>query len=71
MIAKYLGIKDKAQIDFTYDFYVNDVLAPGIMPQTVQVQENIDSLASSNPKVKSVNAADVVDQSFVKKAQPQ
>jgi NitT/TauT family transport system substrate-binding protein len=68
VITKYLGVKDKTELDFTYDFYVNDVLAPGVMPQTAQVQENIDSL-STNPKVKSLKAADLVDQSFVTKAQ--
>ena len=69
VITKELGIKDKAQLDFTYDFYVKDVLAPGVMPQTDQVQANIDSLSGSNPKVKTVNAAALVDQSFVKNAQ--
>lgn len=69
VITKELGIKDKAQLDFTYDFYVKDVLAPGVMPQTDQVQANIDSLSGSNPKVKTVNAAALVDQTFVKNAQ--
>jgi NitT/TauT family transport system substrate-binding protein len=69
VLTKELGIKDKPQLDFTYDFYVNNVLAPGIMPQADQVQANIDSLVGSNPKVKTVDAAAVVDQSFVKNAQ--
>jgi NitT/TauT family transport system substrate-binding protein len=68
VITKYLGVKDKAELDFTYDFYMNDVLAPGIMPQIAQIQENIDSL-TTNPKVKSLKAADMLDQSFVTKAQ--
>lgn len=69
VITKYLGVKDKAQLDFTYDFYVNGVLAPGVMPQAAQVQANVDSLSSSNPKVKTLDAASMIDQSFVKKAQ--
>jgi NitT/TauT family transport system substrate-binding protein len=69
VITKYLGVKDQAQLDFTYDFYVNDVVAPGVMPDRAQVQANIDSLASSNPKVKDLDAAAMVDQSFVKNAE--
>jgi NitT/TauT family transport system substrate-binding protein len=69
VIGKVLGVKDQAQLDFTYDFYVNDVLAPGIMPEAAQVQANIDSLAPSNPKVKDLDAAAMIDQSFVKKAE--
>jgi NitT/TauT family transport system substrate-binding protein len=69
VITKYLGVKDQAQLDFTYDFYVNDVLAPGVMPEAAQVQANVDSLAPSNPKVKDLNAAAMIDQSFVKNAE--
>jgi NitT/TauT family transport system substrate-binding protein len=69
VITKYLGVKDQAQLNFTYDFYVNDVLAPGVMSDRAQVQANIDSLASSNPKVKDLDAAAMVDQSLVKNAE--
>ena len=69
VITKYLKVQDKAQLDFTYEFYVNGVLAPGVMPETAQVQANIDSLAASNPRVKDLNAAVMVDQSFVKNAE--
>lgn len=65
-ITKYLGVKDKAQLDFTYDFYVKEVLPPGIMPQAAQLQGDIDALVASNPKVKNIKAADMIDQSFIK-----
>ena len=68
-ITKYLGVKDKAQLDFTYDFYVKEVLPPGILPQVAQIQSNIDAMATSNPKVKSLDAAEMIDQSFVKHAE--
>jgi NitT/TauT family transport system substrate-binding protein len=71
--TKYLGVKDKGELDFTYDFYVNEVLAPTPMPQAAEIQSNIEALAPSNPKVKNLNAAAVIDQSFVAtavKAQP-
>ena len=69
VMTKVLGVKDKAQLDFTYDFYVHDVVADGVMPTARQVQANIDSLAPSNPKVKNLDAASMVDQSFMKKAE--
>jgi NitT/TauT family transport system substrate-binding protein len=67
-LTKYLGVKDKAQLDFTYDFYVKEVLPPGIMPQAAQIQGDIDALATSNSKVKNIEAAQMIDQSFVKNA---
>jgi len=69
VLAKVLGVKDKESLAFTYDFYVNDVLAQGVMPEAVQLQANIDSLAPSNPKVKDLDASTMIDQSFVKNAE--
>ncbi|MGB6537101.1 MAG: ABC transporter substrate-binding protein [Xanthobacteraceae bacterium] len=68
-MTKNFGVKDKAQLDFTYDFYIGEVLAGGVMPEVVQIQSNIDALAASNPKVKSLDAAAMIDQRFVKNAQ--
>jgi NitT/TauT family transport system substrate-binding protein len=68
VLGKNLGIKDKAELDFTYDFYANEVLGPGPMPTAEQVQSNIDALATSNAKVKTLNAASMIDQSFIKAA---
>ena len=72
-ISKQLGIKDKGELDFTYDFYINEVLAPEPVPQAEQLQSNIDALSAKNPKVKGLDPANMIDQSFVKnaeKAQP-
>jgi len=68
-ITKNLGVKDKAVLDFTYDFYVNEVLTAGPMPQVAQLQSNIDALSAKNPKVKALDAAAMIDQSFVKTAE--
>lgn len=67
-IAAHLGVKDKAALDFTYDFYMNEVLPDEPMPEAAQIQGDIDALIASNPKVKSLDAAKMLDQSFVKKA---
>lgn len=65
-------MKDKAELDFTYDFYTKEVLAPGPIQQAEEVQArlktNIDAIGVKNPKVKSLNAAQMIDKSFVKKA---
>lgn len=70
-IGKQLGIKDKGELDFTYDFYVNEVLAAEPVPQAAQLQSNIDALAAKNPKVKALDPATMIDQSFVKNAEKQ
>ena len=70
-MSKHLGINNKAELDFTYDFYVNEVLAAEPMPEAAQIESNIEALSASNPKVKSVDAAAMVDQSFVKNAEKQ
>jgi NitT/TauT family transport system substrate-binding protein len=70
-ISKYLGIKDKGELDFTYDFYVKQVLAPQPLPEAAQLKSNINALASSNPKVKGLDPAKMIDQSFVKAAETQ
>lgn len=66
-MAKYLGVTDKAAFDFTYDFYVNEVMAAEPMPEAAQIAGDIDVRAASNPKVKTVNSAEMPDQNFVKK----
>jgi NitT/TauT family transport system substrate-binding protein len=65
-IAKHLGIADKGELDFTYDFYAKDIFSLGAMPEVAQVQSDKDWLAPTNPKVKGVNVAALVDQSFLK-----
>lgn len=67
-ITKYLGVKDKAALDFTYDFYASEVLTAGATPRADEVQANIDAIAAKNPKVKTLDAAAMIDQTFVKNA---
>lgn len=63
-MSKFLGIKDKGELDFSYDFYVKQVLGPGPIPEAAQLQSNIDALAPSNPKVKGLDPNKILDQSF-------
>jgi NitT/TauT family transport system substrate-binding protein len=66
-MTKYFGVKDQGELDFTYDFYIQDVLAPEPIPELGQLESDIKSISASNPKVKSIDAAAMIDQSFVKK----
>lgn len=70
-MGKNLGITDKAALDFTYDFYTNEVVSAGLVPDSTQVQSNLEALSASNPKVKSVDVAAMVDPSFVKASEQQ
>ena len=67
-MSKHLGVNDKAELDFTYDFYVNEVLSAKPIPEVAQIEGDIQALSISNPKVKNVDAAAMIDQSFVKNA---
>jgi len=64
-----LGITDQAELDFTYDFYINEAVPAGPTPTTAQIESNIKALSASNPRVATVDVAAMIDQSFVKNAE--
>ncbi len=70
-LRKYLAVADKAALDVTYNFYVNEVLAEGPMPKASGIDGDIQALAATNPKVKSLDPASMLDQSFVRNAEEQ
>ncbi len=67
-ISKHLGVKDKGELDFTYNFYVNEILAPEPTPNVAQIKGDVDALVASNPKVKTIDMESMIDQSFVENA---
>ena len=67
-MQKHMGVKDKAIQDFTYDFYVKEVIRSVPMPEVEQVESAKKALSATNPKVKTVDIAAMVDQNFVRKA---
>jgi NitT/TauT family transport system substrate-binding protein len=67
-MTAHLGIKDPVELDFTYDFYINEILAEDPMPNAAQIQGDIDAIVASNPKVKNLDPAAMLDQTFVKRA---
>ena len=68
-LRKYLAVTDKAALDDTYDFYVNEVLVGGPLPQAAGIAGNIEALAAKNPKVKTLDPTAMLDQSFVRNAE--
>lgn len=65
----HLGVKDKAVLDFTYDFYVNQVIPTAPLPQIAQIEAAQRAMGATNAKVKEVDISAMIDQSFVKKAE--
>ncbi|HUZ71471.1 MAG TPA: ABC transporter substrate-binding protein [Stellaceae bacterium] len=65
----HLGVKDKAVLDFTYDFYVNQVIPTAPLPQIAQVEAAQKAMGATNPKVRAVDISTMIDQSFVRKAE--
>ncbi len=50
--------KRAGKLDFTYDFYTNEILAAEPMPKAEQIKGDIDALGASSPKVKNVDIED-------------
>jgi len=60
---------DQAELDFTYDFYVNEAIPADPAPAAAQIESNIKALSASNPRLASVDAGSMIDTSFVKNAE--
>jgi len=67
-LREHMGIKDQAVLDFTYNFYANEVAPSVPMPETSQLEAAKRALSVKNPKVKTVDLATMIDQRFVKAA---
>lgn len=67
-LSLHMGIKDNAVLDFTYNFYANEVAPSLPMPETGQFEAAKRALSVKNPKVKTVDLAAMIDQKFVKAA---
>ena len=71
IMRKYMGITDKDILDFTYDFYAKNVAPAVPLTKADQLEAAQRALSAHNPKVKALNVASLIDQSFVKKAMEQ
>ncbi len=67
-LREHMGIKDEAVLEFTYNFYANEVAPSLPTPETAQLEAAQTALSVKNPKVKTVDLSGMIDQSFVKAA---
>lgn len=68
VMDKYMHVKTKAVADFTYDFYAKEVAPAVPMPEVSQLVAAQKALSATNPKMKNVELAAMIDQQFVKAA---
>jgi NitT/TauT family transport system substrate-binding protein len=67
-LSKYIHITQQAALDFTYDFYTKEA-APSAMPKASELKVAQEALSATNLKVKNLDLASLIDQSFVKAAE--
>jgi hypothetical protein len=63
-MRKYMHISQQAVLDLTYDFYAKEA-APSPMPKASELKVAQEALSVSDPKVKNVDLASLIDQNFV------
>jgi len=69
VITKYLKYDDQKGIDYTYDFFVNEVWPdyPHVAPE--QLSDGVAELGKANEKLRTFNPAVMLDDSFVQDAE--
>jgi len=65
VIAKRLGVKDPAALGEIYDFYHSSIAQDWPMPEPGMLASAQSILGLQNPKIKTVDAASLIDRSFV------
>jgi NitT/TauT family transport system substrate-binding protein len=70
-LREHMGIKDQAVLDFTYNYYANEVAPSVPTPLASQLESAKQALATNNPKARVVDLNSMVDPSFVKVAAAQ
>ena len=68
IMTKYMGITDPAVLDFTYDFYANEVAPTIPVPAVDQFTAAQKVLGQTDPKVASVDLSSFIDPTFVEGA---
>ena len=70
-MAKYMGVTDKAEADYTYDFYANQMAASVPVPDVSQFAATKVALAKKDAAVSGVNLHDLIDPALVQAAAKQ
>ncbi|HTV35987.1 MAG TPA: ABC transporter substrate-binding protein [Xanthobacteraceae bacterium] len=67
-MRQHMGIKDQDVLDFTYNFYANEVAPTVPLPDASQLEVAKQALSATNAKLKTVDPSLLIDQSFAKAA---
>lgn len=68
ILSEHLKVNDQRTLKETWQYYANEVLPDVPTPTTEQLRTSKDALAATNPKVKNVDVATLVDPSYLQAA---
>ena len=68
ILKSYFKSDDDHAMEVAYDFYANEVVQPLPFPRPDQFKDAVETLAPSNPKVREVDLAKVLEPSFIQNA---
>jgi hypothetical protein len=69
LLSEHLKVTDPQALTETYQYYAKEVLSDVPTPTAPQLQTSKDELTATNPAVKNVNVAELVDVSYLRAAQ--
>lgn len=69
LLSEHLKVTDPQALKETWQYYAQEVLPSIPTPTAAQLQTSKDELAATNPKVKDVDVAKLVDPSYLQAAQ--
>lgn len=69
LLTEHLKVTDQQALKETWQYYAQEVLPEMPTPTSAQLQTSKDELAATNPAVKNVDVAKLVDPSYLKAAQ--
>lgn len=65
LLAEHLQVNDAASLHETWEYYAKEVLPDVPTPTVAQLQTSVDQLAPTNPAVKNLDVATLVNASFL------
>ncbi|GAC1320991.1 MAG: hypothetical protein NVSMB2_17350 [Chloroflexota bacterium] len=68
IMAKFTNSEDRRALDAAYDYYVKEVIPDYPFLRMEHMADSVDILSQSNPKVKDLDVAHMLDTSFVQSA---
>jgi NitT/TauT family transport system substrate-binding protein len=68
VLKKYYKTDDDVAMSAAYDFHVGEVLSPLPLPRVEQFGDAVEQLSQSNPRIREVDLAKLIDPAFVQDA---